>query len=737
VISGVILGSGTTSAALAAGPPEIVSSWVTEVTATSANLRAQINPNEHITTYHFEYTSDANFQAKGFVGAARAPVGSDAGIGSGSSPVSTVQHVGSLSPATLYHYRVVATNSAGTDTGPALALTTQETNLTFSLPDNRGWEMVSPVDKNGGAIESVGVTASRVFQASADGSSVTYGSVFSFASPQGAPSGSQYLSRRGSTAWSTENVAIPLFSGSYGDSPESVPYQLFSSDLARGLVLNGEHCRGSGGECPVANPPLPGSGAPAGFIDYYLRNTANGSSQALLTETDISGLELSPGSFDVEFVAGSPDLSHVVLSTCAALNDPSGVVIPQECTAGKQNLYKWSGSGLRLVNLLPGQTTGTPGAEIAAQGRAVSAGGSRVFWVDQGNGNLYVRKAGLQTAQVDAAVGGGGVFQTASLDGSIAFFTKAEHLYRYDVAGETTTDLTPSGGVEGVLGASDDGSYLYYLSGDGLQLRHGAITTQVAAAADAGNYPPTTGAARVSPDGTHLAFLSKASLNGYDNAGLSEVYVYGPPVGGGTAVLQCASCNPTGERPAGASTIPGAVANGAIAVYKPRSLSDDGSRVFFDSNDTLAVQDTDERPDVYQWEAPGAGACARPVGCINLLARGRGSEGSSFVDASANGSDVFLLTDESLVPDDPGLVDLYDVRVGGGFPPSPAPIPCDGDSCQSLPPAPEDPSPGTLVPNPGNPPLVIPKAKKKKHHKKKGHRKASKKRAGGKRSTVR
>lgn len=44
---------------------------------------------------------------------------------------------------------------------------------------------------------------------------------------------------------------------------------------------------------------------------------------------------------------------------------------------------------------------------------------------------------------------------------------------------------------------------------------------------------------------------------------------------------------------------------------------------------------------------------------------------------------------------------------------------CVGDSCQPLPPEPEDPTPGTLVPNPGNPPLHVyePKAKKKKHRK--------------------
>jgi len=46
------------------------------------------------------------------------------------------------------------------------------------------------------------------------------------------------------------------------------------------------------------------------------------------------------------------------------------------------------------------------------------------------------------------------------------------------------------------------------------------------------------------------------------------------------------------------------------------------------------------------------------------------------------------------------------------------------DSCQPLPPEPEDPTPGTLVPGPGNPPLHISEPKKKKprkgHHRHRG-----------------
>lgn len=58
---------------------------------------------------------------------------------------------------------------------------------------------------------------------------------------------------------------------------------------------------------------------------------------------------------------------------------------------------------------------------------------------------------------------------------------------------------------------------------------------------------------------------------------------------------------------------------------------------------------------------------------------------------------------------------------------------CVGDSCQPLPPEPEDPTPSTLVPNPGNPPLRFfePRKHGKKHRKRgqKKHRRGGVRRA--------
>ncbi len=731
----------------AAGPPQIDASWVTDVTSTSANLRASINANGLSTTYRFDYISEAAYQAnlnavpprEGFFGAAKAPLSGIALVGSATTPLNVVQHVGSLAPNTVYRYRPVATNSAappGGVVGPEHVLISQETGVVFHLPDGRGWEMVSPVDKNGGAIAAPGALfGGGEFQAAAGGGAVTYSSSTAFPGAAGAPPASQYVSQRGGGGWSTQDVSTPLESAAYGDEPDGAPYRLFAADLSRSLLFGGLPCRGALPGCPAPNPVLPGSGAPAGRMAYYLREGSSGALSSLLHAADVAHSTVSAEHFEVSFAAATPDLAHVVLSSCAKLtaNATEAIVGPGECDSTKQNLYEWSSGGLTLLNLLPGDTTGTPGATIAAPLGAVSANGSRVYFSE--GGNLYLRQ-GATTVQADSGQGGGGAFQTASADGGVAFFTREvslgdTHLYRY-LAGGVATDLTPSGGVAGVLGASAAGDYVYYQDAGGLRQWHSGTTATVEAGVDAAkptDFLSSGGTARVSADGTRLAFLSEAEVGGFDNtdadSGLpdTELYLYGPPPGGGAAQLLCVSCNPAGERPQGSASIPGALINGSTTAYLPRVLSTGGTRVFFDTSDELVLQDTDSSPDVYEWEAMGTGDCTRSRGCIGLISGGR-EDGGIFVDASASGADVYFVTEDSLVGTDPGSIDLYDARVGGGFFVPDAPIACIGDACQALPSAPDDPTPGTLTKNSGNPPVKYYSERSHKHrkHKRRHHR---------------
>lgn len=721
LVAGVVLvPAGQASAAEA---PQIDATWVTDVTATSANLRAEIDSPGASATYRFEYLSLAAYEAnlkaakEGFAGAIKAPLGGAAVVKAGG----LTQHITGLSPASIYRLRAVATNFAGTTTGPERSLGTQEATNAFALLDNRGWELVSPLDKGGGSVQPPeAIFGGGVFQATAEGQSITYSSADSFEVGQGAPPGSQYLATRTGSDWASQNISTPLLSGSYGEHPNGVPYQLFSTDLSQGLLSNGQRCRGEVGQCPVANPPLPASGAVAGYRDYYLRQ-GNGAFNSLITATDLAHTSLGPQQFEVSLAGASPDLAHVVLSSCAALSaDAIEVPAPEGCSG--QNLYEAGQGALRAINILPGETHTTPGAVLGA----ISADGKRTYFAAPEGGAIYLGEAGKETKLLPESGGGGAAFQTASADGGFAFFTKAGHLYRYGALANASTDLTPAGGVLGVLGASADGSHVYYLSGAGLFLWNAGASSAVAAGADASNYPPATGTARVSADGTHLLFLSSAELTGYESNGRSEVFLYGP------TGLSCVSCNPTGERPQGPSTIPGAVANGksegATHSYKPRALSANANRVFFQSADRLVAQDSNNAIDVYEWEARGEGSCVREGGCVQLISSGRSAEASSFLDASADGAGAFFLTDASLAFGDPGSFDVYVARSSGGFSAPPNEIACEGDACQPLPEAPEDPTPGTLVPNAGNPARrfvklsgekqVKPKGKQHKQHRK-------------------
>ena len=544
---------------------------------------------------------------------------------------------------------------------------------------------------------------------------------------------SQYLSTRTPSGWATQNVSAPLESAAYGDHPDGAPYRVFSQDLSAGLLFGGLPCRGAIAGCPAPNPVISGSGAPAGFMAYYLR--AAGSYASLLSASDLSHTAVGKEDFSVSLAGATEDLSHLILSSCAALTS-NATEIPTGsggCEASAQNLYEATGNTLVAISLLPGETQTTPetGPELAAPVGAVSQDGSRVYFTATEDGFIYLRD-GAQTKEVTS--GGGAQFQTASKDGSVAFFTEGAHLFRWLASTQAKTDLTPRGGVVGVLGASNDGSVAYYQDASGIHKWASGTTTLVAAGAEAAkpsDYPPSTGTSRLTADGSHLAFLSTKELAGFDNAGRAEVYLYGPQTLGSTPQLICASCNPTGEKATGFASVPGTQVNGSTLAYRPRALSADGHRVFFDSTDKLSIADTNGQPDVYQWEAYGEGGCAVKPGCLDPISSGRGTEGASFIDASADGTDAYFITNESLVGADPGSIDLYDARAGGGFTEAAKPIPCIADACQPLPPAPEDPDPTTLVKNSGNPPAkYVGETKKKGHKPKKGKGKGKKHKRG-------
>jgi DNA-binding beta-propeller fold protein YncE len=88
----------------------------TSIESTSATLEAQVNPNNAVTHYYFEYSTSPTL-----TGATTAPAPPGTEIPAGLGNTAASQSLIGLQPNTTYYYRVVAENPTGTSTGAPIA----------------------------------------------------------------------------------------------------------------------------------------------------------------------------------------------------------------------------------------------------------------------------------------------------------------------------------------------------------------------------------------------------------------------------------------------------------------------------------------------------------------------------------------------------------------------------------------------------------------------------------------
>ena len=290
---------------------------------------------------------------------------------------------------------------------------------------------------------------------------------------------------------------------------------------------------------------------------------------------------------------------------------------------------------------------------------ALAVDGSHLYWTNAGEskiGRSDLNGGSQEQDFVTAAAHPLGV----AVDASHIYWSANQEilpnlgsdLYRYEVeadsSGHHLTDLAvdsidPDGiEVQGVLGASADGSYVYYVAngvpdggvlnspnGNGesagagdckgplglnsgtcnLYLWHEGQTTFIARLSASGgelgdfsNWVPRQGVnntfgnryqktAKIAPDGKTLFFRSRRPLTAYDNKGQPQFYRYLAGAVGAT----CVTCNPTGLPPTGPATlgsinVPRVGAGGPAAVLS-RNMSTSGKRFFFESRDALVAAD--------------------------------------------------------------------------------------------------------------------------------------------------
>jgi hypothetical protein len=815
-----------------APPPVLSDVGAVQVSDTSARMVGTIDPRNADTSYVFQYgTTPA-------LGSSTAPLD----IGGGMTPITISQLVSGLAPSTTYYFSLVATNPSGPTASPNGTFTTRATPL--PNPENRGWEMVSPAEKNYGDADKVATYHPDVSGVSPDGNSVGFCTTALFGDPPGRMTQycAPYMSRRTSSGWQTahpfpEYCHIDPRSGvSGGRLNVSV-----SPDFSH-FVIKVSESSGCPGQPLDPAAPLDDNNPNGVASNLYVEDPSSNPFSYHLLDTAVPPSEAYAGN---RFVGGSDDFSHVVY-----LSGANQTAQPDSPAPGNfQKVYQWEKQGENgcaqsggCLSLLSKDTSNAPftassgiptfccvGGTPYVNASAVSSDGRRVFFVNpiSGAGNnieieglcqepgceIYMREDASTTtdisesectlgpAECGSAQSKADVFLYATPSGEDAFFISCAKLtnesapesapgvcgpeaapngapaklYRWDrnaAAGHHLVDLTvdhePGDGVQpgmsGLIGTSDDGETAYFVANGQLvagkptdpgpkiyrwQWNGGSPTVDYLGAYEgapstSGEDVNTTGVRReVTPNGKYLMIYTKLRLDPVAD-GDSDVDVYRWDEANGWL---CVSCQNPDVPSAGGVDLEEVylkyyeTLDPSMSNLKPRIfMSDDGQRIFFGTPDALVPQDVNGDAgcpldsvdqakvahlytceDVYEWHD----------GATSLISSGTGDELSRLIAASSSGNDVFFYTGQRLVGwDKDDNIDIYDSRVGGGFPEPPAQPPsCEGEACRGAgTSAPSAAGAGTAVfQGPANPPAKHQKARKhrnrhQKHQKRHGKR---------------
>jgi len=681
----------------------------------SAKLGGVVDPENEATEYHFEYgTSPCT--------AVPNPCQSTA---TGNVPVGPAKLVtaaiSGLEFGKTYHYRLVATNG----TGSSFLQRTFVTISQSTLPENRAHEQVSPHNK--GSADA----AEAFSQASVSGDAVSYATIGqTFPGNPGSQTYNPYLSTRNPDgSWDTKSLSPPFSPGIAIFQPLSLSADLTSFAFGSRKTL----------------------GAPGTGNGVFLRDTATGTDEPVMPLETFEQVNSTEGSLIVTSDDHSHFVfaSEFNLTPDAAV----GGTFVYDWSGGSLKLISRRSDGRPMQGFVGALAARYSDHQVAADGSRIfwsrhTPSADNIYATDTATGIRTVVGASERSAP-DPAGPKDRIYVDASVDGGKTFFISAEkltddstaasqtsnpefgplaiepfdkenvgELYRYDFsrpAGERLIDLTvapndPKGAqVVGKIDASDDGSRIYFVAlgvlddgavagqpnvylwdyNGGSPFVRYIATLNKSSSVDKGNVEMFKAhylerRPLASPNGERVLFRSTAQLTPANSAGTAQLYLYDAP----SDRLECVSCRPDGSASNGNASF-GSAGILNMAQHQQRSISADGSRVFFETTDSLLDRDSNGTDDVYEWHE----------GQLHLLSDGQSPSPSHFVDASASGDDVFFTSRAQLsAADGDTLADVYDARVNG-IPASGAlpPSPCLGDSCQPPPVVPNDPTPASAA----------------------------------------
>jgi hypothetical protein len=492
--------------------------------------------------------------------------------------------------------------------------------LAQRLPDCRAYEQVSPVDKN--TTDAAGRPGH--VQSSPTGESVAYYSVVPFPDTSGSSEYPYYLSIRGTTSWLTQGL-LPLVEpytqaevkGLEDDNNEAIVYVR----REEGLLL--------------------APGAKAGEGNLYVHNNVTGEYRLIAV-----------GVGEATFADATPDGSRVLFTAIleegrelAGITDPEFVpyLFEWDRETGQVSFVGVVHEGEEPKGGVVAGSNEHEGENTYDQD-TLSEDGSRIFFSEkEGERKVYMREPDVSPPRTVAVSAGPARWRAATPNGSEAFYTEGENLYEFNVEQMTRNPIAEGAGVLGLVGISGDGSYAYFVA-------EGVIPGENEGKATAGlpnlyewhegastpirfistfnslydesdwrgfvrNEEGTAAqgymASRVSTDGTKVLFSSVERLTEYDNAGLDEIYLYDATKAVSATNPRCVSCNPTGvEAKKNTFLAENSIgfAPSALNAFMTRNMSANGTRIFFQTEERLLPQ-ANGQMNVYEWEQEGVGSC--------------------------------------------------------------------------------------------------------------------------------
>jgi DNA-binding beta-propeller fold protein YncE len=679
---------------LAIPPSDAGAAFAAPRTDTSARINARIDPNgEADFSYRFEWSEDGSSWNQ-------LPIHSSSLHAR--EPVVVADELSELEPATTYHYRLgLAENEAGSaaSLGEEKAFTTR-TSAEMTLPPSalgkpgRGIELVNNPEKGTQNLNALGPGAGGS-PMSENGEEVFWS--VSAGAP-GAPNGTlnTFLAGRSGEGWKSQSIAPPASEQQGGGElahafiATTPDFRTYVLNVTRSAVL------------AQADPPSfvrVRQGQSEEALAAYTVQAPNGIYQTLLELSDDGAHAIFPNNTTLQLedigTPGAPEVLSILPegkeSECGL--DPEGSSFGDGKTFGGGFQHR---AGYRWI-----ATTDASRIYFEANANGECSGPLRLYERDREKGTTIEIDpgAGNQPPQfIRATPDGRGAYFLTSNKLDPADENKGPDIYRWDEeAGESsclTCTVAKDAEVSGSVMISGDFSHIYFESSqqliEGLG-KSGAVNLYVLRGGTLGFVGVVGGDVlsqgkrpALSTDGNALLLEAPASRaltadavnaecpepSSNKPGPCEELYRYEDAEGS----LECLSCS-QGTTTTHSTGTPA----GTSGVHFQQS--GDGRTDAFATQQALLPLDVNQDTDIYEWRG----------GTLRLITDGVSNFQTDFTAPQVlaideDGSDLLF----ALVP--PGgsltgyehdkLLNLYDARIGGGFPPPAPEVHCESDSCQ-------------------------------------------------------